>query len=104
MEVNDANIQGLANYLKGTLDPNQKTRKDAESFLVSIERNQNYPVLLLKLVTMDDVEIFVRQAAAVTFKNFVSRNWEVDAEDKIHEADRFVPCTPLSVTRQEHKT
>ncbi len=90
MEVNDANLQGLANYLKGTLGPDPKTIKESENFLFSIERNQNYPVLLLKLLTMGNVEVFVKQAAAVTFKNFVNRNWEVDAEDKIHEADRCV--------------
>ncbi|CAG0917110.1 unnamed protein product [Notodromas monacha] len=88
MEVTDANIQVLCGYLQGTLNPDVKARKEAENFLVSVERNQNFPVLLLKLLTLQSVDAVIRQVAAVTFKNYVKRNWEVDAEDHIHPSDR----------------
>lgn len=48
----------------------------AEKFLESVEGNQNYPVLLLTTLekSQDDV---IRVCAAVTFKNYIKRNWRI---------------------------
>ena len=47
----------------------------AETFLESVEVNENYPMLLLKLLTRDNVEMTIRIACAITFKNYIKRNW-----------------------------
>lgn len=49
----------------------------AEQFLESVEGNQNYGLLLLTLLDRDGVEPHIRVSAAVTFKNFIKRNWRV---------------------------
>jgi len=90
MEVNAANIQQLAVYLQQTLSPQAEIRKPAEEFLQSVECNLNYPVLLLSLLNQEGGEANIKVAGAITFKNYVKRNWAVaeDSADKIHEADR----------------
>ena len=56
----------------------------------SIESKQNYPLLLLNLIDKDSVDLTLRVASAVTFKNYIKRNWKVDedATDRIHSSDR----------------
>ena len=80
-------------------------RKPAEDFLTSVETNQNYPVLLLSLLNSEAGELNIKVtppfeerlwmdllqvAGAITFKNYVKRNWKVPEEgpDKIHASDR----------------
>jgi exportin-2 (importin alpha re-exporter) len=57
-----------------------------------VESNQNYPVLLLHLIDKSDVDMTIRIAGAITFKNYIKRNWgahlDDDSPDRIHETDR----------------
>lgn len=90
MELTDDNLRTLSEYLKNTLNPDVNVRRPAEKFLESVEVNQNYALLLLHLVDKKDVDITIRVAGAVAFKNFVKRNWGVDDDsgDRIHSQDR----------------
>ncbi|KAF3856376.1 hypothetical protein F7725_017099 [Dissostichus mawsoni] len=58
MELNDANLQSLTEFLRKTLDPDPAVRRPAEKFLESVEGNQNYPLLLLTMLekSQDQVE------------------------------------------------
>lgn len=47
----------------------------AEKFLRSVETTKNYPILLLHLVNKVEIDMTIRVAGAVTFKNFVKKNW-----------------------------
>ncbi|KAG8567511.1 hypothetical protein GDO81_013658 [Engystomops pustulosus] len=89
MELSDANLQALTEYLKKTLDPDPAVRRPAEKYLESVEANPNYPLLLLTLLegTQDNV---LKVCASVTFKNYIKRNWRIieDEPNKICEADR----------------
>lgn len=49
----------------------------AERFLESVERNQNYGLLLLHLMDKSDIELHIRVSAAIVFKNFIKRNWRI---------------------------
>lgn len=49
----------------------------AEKFLEGVEVNQNYPLLLLNLVHKPEVDMTIRVAGAVAFKNYIKRNWPV---------------------------
>ncbi|XP_001606668.1 exportin-2 [Nasonia vitripennis] len=90
MELTDDNLLTLSEYLRHTLSPDVAVRRPAEKFLESVELNQNYPLLLLHLVDKPDVDITIRIAGAIAFKNYVKRNWKVeeDSVDKIHSQDR----------------
>uniref|UniRef100_A0A023GFX0 Exportin-2 n=1 Tax=Amblyomma triste TaxID=251400 RepID=A0A023GFX0_AMBTT len=90
MEITDNNLSTLASYLQQTLQADATTRRNAEKFLESVEVNQNYPVLLLHLVDKADVDLMVRVAGAIAFKNYVKRHWAVpeDGADRVHPSDR----------------
>ncbi|KPJ19124.1 Exportin-2 [Papilio machaon] len=62
----------------------------AEKFLEGVEVNQNYAILLLHLIDKDTVDLTIRIAGAVAFKNYIKRNWPVeeDGADNIHANDR----------------
>lgn len=47
----------------------------AELFLESVEINQNYPLLLLHLISKEEVDITIRISGSVAFKNYIKRNW-----------------------------
>ncbi|XP_023389852.1 exportin-2 [Pteropus vampyrus] len=89
MELSDANLQTLTEYLKKTLDPDPTIRRPAEKFLESVEGNQNYPLLLLTLLEKSQDNV-IKVCASVTFKNYIKRNWRIveDEPNKICEADR----------------
>ncbi|KAL4236748.1 Exportin-2 [Mactra antiquata] len=90
MEITEDNLRTLSTFLQQTLSPDPTIRKPAEKFLESVEGNQNYPLLLLTLLDKENVEQAIRVSAAITFKNYVKRNWRVieDETNKIHEQDR----------------
>ncbi|CAN7996022.1 unnamed protein product [Ixodes hexagonus] len=90
MEITDNNVKTLATYLQQTLQADPTTRRTAEKFLETVEVNQNYPVLLLNLVDKADIDMVIRVAGAIAFKNYVKRNWAVpeDGVDRIHSNDR----------------
>ncbi|XP_034826240.1 exportin-2 [Maniola hyperantus] len=111
MEVTEDNLATLANYLQQTLNPDPNMRRPAEKFLEGVEVNQNYAILLLHLIDKESADPTIRVAAAVTFKNYIKRNWPVveDDVDRIHASDRATIKTlivslmlksPESVQRQ----
>ncbi|GLV36439.1 Chromosome segregation 1 [Carabus blaptoides fortunei] len=63
----------------------------AEKFLEGVEVNQNFPLLLLHLIDKQEIDMTVRVAGAIAFKNYIKRNWKVeeDEQDRIHESDRI---------------
>ena len=62
----------------------------AEKCLESLETNAKYGLLLLMLCKKENIAQHIRVSAAITFKNFIKRNWRVneDGLDKITESDR----------------
>ncbi|CAL1529016.1 unnamed protein product [Lymnaea stagnalis] len=90
MEITPSNLEAMSGYLQQTLSPDQDIRRNAEKFLESVETNKNYPLLLLHLMDKDGADAHIRVSAAVTFKNYIKRNWRVNEgfSDKIHPQDR----------------
>ncbi|XP_044263819.1 exportin-2 [Tribolium madens] len=91
MEISDENLRILSQYLQQTLSPDPNTRRPAEKFLEGVEVNQNYPLLLLNLVHKPEVDVTIRVAGSIAFKNYIKRNWSIeeDQNDRIHESDRL---------------
>ena len=61
----------------------------AEKFLENVERNEGYALMLLKLVessiSSQTANTVIPLAAAISFKNFVKRNWrKVSACPSLH--------------------
>lgn len=83
MEASAENMQALANYLTQTLSPEYSVRKPAEDYLMTVEKQTGYSILLLQLADSDQVDMHIRLAAAINFKNFVKRNWRVVEENKV---------------------
>lgn len=77
MELTDNNISNLSEYLQHTLNPDINVRRSAEKFLESVEINKNFPLLLLHLIDKTKIDLTIRIAGAVAFKNYVKRNWGV---------------------------
>jgi exportin-2 (importin alpha re-exporter) len=90
MEATPENLQIVATYLTHTLSEDFHIRKQAEDYLISVETNQNYAILLLQLADSDEATSHVRLAASIMFKNFVKRNWRIveDKDNTIAEVDR----------------
>lgn len=90
MEISDENLHTLGEYLQKTLSPDVNIRRPAEKFLEGVEVNQNYPLLLLHLVHKNEIDLTIRTAGAIAFKNYIKRNWNVedDQADRIHQSDR----------------
>lgn len=101
----------LVNYLTQTLSSEYSVRKPAEDYLMSVEKQSGYSILLLQLADSEQVELSVRLAAVINFKNFVKRNWRIVdvGENKVPMHDRelvkknivgLMLKTPESIQRQ----
>lgn len=89
--ANDPSVQ-LAAILEQTLSPDVNVRKPAEQLLQSNEDKEGYSILLLNLISREDLAITIRIAGSIAFKNFIKRNWAVSDDNvnvnKISETDR----------------
>lgn len=98
-------MQLLAGYLQQTLSADPNVRRPAEKLLEGTELQQNYPVLLLNLIDKAQMDMTIRVAGAIAFKNYVKRNWAAHEDsnepDRIHESDRNTIKT-LIVTLMLH--
>ncbi|KAK9829548.1 hypothetical protein WJX72_006417 [[Myrmecia] bisecta] len=72
--MEDPTVKGLADCFVQTLNPNPEVIKQAESALKTAAAQPGYAIAVLKVVALD-APVEIRQAAAVSFKNFVKFNW-----------------------------
>ena len=78
------NVQTLVTYLTQTLSPDYTVRKPAEDYLLAVEKQAGYCILLLQLAESEQVDLPIRLAAVINFKNFVKRNWRIlDNDNKV---------------------
>lgn len=98
MDINPQTIQAMVGYLQQTMSSDANVRRPAEKYLESVEVSQNYPVVLLSLIDSDNVDIIIRISGAITFKNYVKRNWTENDGRRISESDRVaIKQTIISV-------
>lgn len=94
MEVTEENLKRLTEVLTHTLSPEVTQRRTAEQFVSQVESNENYSILLLTLLTRDEIQVpaEVKLAAAINLKNLVKKSWMVDEDgtNKISANDRVV--------------
>lgn len=78
-------IKVLIDALRGTLNPDQKAIREAEAFLNNLSSQAGYATALMQIMMMQTgnqantsgmtLELPVRQAAAIAFKNLIRRHW-----------------------------
>lgn len=66
-------LNSIAQVLEKSLDSNYA--KDAENVLKSMESKTGFPITLLHVVSNNNVQLSIRLAGALYFKNLVKRKW-----------------------------
>ena len=70
----------------------------AERQLAEVEVQQGFPILLLKLINDNNVEMVLRFAGSLYFKNYIKRHWvPVSRYGKTRDAARTVAYTHRSL-------
>jgi exportin-2 (importin alpha re-exporter) len=75
MQATPETLNALSSYLASTVSPDASTRRAAEDSLRQGEGQAGFLQLILQLVKNDGVDMTVRQAGGVYFKNVVKRLW-----------------------------
>lgn len=75
MQATPETLNALSGYLSSTVSPDAATRRSAEESLKSGEGQAGFLQLVLHLVKSDGVDMTVRQAGGVYFKNVVKKLW-----------------------------
>ncbi|KAI9503738.1 importin-alpha export receptor [Coemansia spiralis] len=90
VDSNSVSQASLAQSLQQTLSPHAHERKQAESYLGSIELAPRFVVPLLQLVSNEATDGNIRFAAALYFKNYIKRRWpqNENTEDTLSTDDR----------------
>jgi len=70
----------IAGWLRQTVNPDAASRKAAEEELARAKLQPQYTLTLLQLLTEERIELPVRQAGAVFFKNLVKQHWAPEDE------------------------
>jgi exportin-2 (importin alpha re-exporter) len=75
MQATPETLNALSGYLSATVSPDAATRRSAEESLRSGEAQPGFLQIVLHLVKSDGVDMTVRQAGGVYFKNVVKKLW-----------------------------
>ena len=88
MEANAANLQLMRDVILRSLSPDNAARKEAEAYIVSVEAQPGFSLVLLTLIQNLSTaqcapeDVGVRQSAGVLFKNVVKRRWVPEGENE----------------------
>lgn len=78
MQAKPETLNLLSQTLTSTVSPDSTTRRAAEDSLKQGESQPGFLILVLELVGSDGVDMVVRQAAGVYFKNTAKKLWAGD--------------------------
>eukprot|EP00055_Hartaetosiga_balthica_P015322 m.89700 g.89700 ORF g.89700 m.89700 type:complete len:956 (+) comp8838_c0_seq2:127-2994(+) len=85
--MSDETEQMMVECLQQTLSQNGQARREAEKYLESVDHNEGFLMLLVRVMVRDDVDKTVRQAASIAFKNCIKRRWSAE-ENPIAASDK----------------
>jgi len=84
--------QLITSLFQHTLEASPESRAQAESKLTELSTCPQFLSVLLQMVMSENVQISVRQAAVIYFKNMVGKHWrEHDAEVQEGEKSYIIP-------------
>ncbi|EIF46587.1 nuclear envelope protein that mediates the nuclear export of importin alpha [Brettanomyces bruxellensis AWRI1499] len=76
----------VVQLLAKSLQPS--TAKESENGLRSLDAHQGFPLTLLNIVSSDKMDMGIRLAGALYFKNLVKRKWiDEDGHYHLHDED-----------------
>ncbi|OAD80776.1 hypothetical protein PHYBLDRAFT_138326 [Phycomyces blakesleeanus NRRL 1555(-)] len=81
MVANDQAYTALQQYLQNTFNPAAAVQKEAERQLFAFEVQPGFSIVLLRLISDQQVDVTLRFAASLYFKNFVKRQWVPESDD-----------------------
>ena len=79
--------QVISNLFQHTLEPSPESRAQAENRLTELSTCPQFLPLLLQLIMSENVQISVRQAAVIYFKNMVCKHWR-ERESEIKQGEK----------------
>jgi exportin-2 (importin alpha re-exporter) len=71
----------LSRHLENTLSSDYKVRTDATNALIQASHASGYGIALLHVLASPSLPIPIRQSAAITFKNYVTKHWHTSTQD-----------------------
>ena len=87
----DISLVTLSEHLTHTLSPDDSIRRPAEHTLESLQTQSGYSLLLLRLIQESSVLSHTSHSAAIAFKNFVKKYWDLEGENNpLSSQDRVV--------------
>ena len=102
----DTSLVTLSEYLNHTLSPDDSIRRPAEQTLETLQTQPGYSLLLLQLLKESSVLSHTSHSAAIAFKNFVKKYWDLEEEtNPLSPQDRIVSFNillPLEVSLDIH--
>lgn len=81
------NEQAILACIEHTLVADAKVIKDAELQLFEFQKESGFTVLLLSMVSNQELPIAIRMSAAIYFKNKVQRSWRTESSKEKANAD-----------------
>ena len=72
----DQSMQQLAQILSGTQVPDQQQRETAERALKQAQSQQGFAVTILKLISVNSLDLAIRQAGSIAFKNYCKKAFD----------------------------
>ena len=69
-------MQQLAQILSGTQVPDQQQRENRERALKQAQSQQGFAVTILKLISVNSLDLAVRQAGSIAFKNYCKKAFD----------------------------
>lgn len=70
----------IVQIIRGTYATEDNVRTQAEEALSRLDKDQSFPVGLLKLSLAQDQEVSVRQSSSVLLKNWIDQHWSASSE------------------------
>lgn len=70
-------VQAMAQTLMATFDMNTAVRQEAETYLRNQQTNPQLATTLIGVLQTPTLPEAVRQQAAIQFKLFIKRNWDI---------------------------
>merc|ERR1711881_182052 len=101
VNIKKMDVQLITNLFQHTLEPSPETRAQAENRLTELSTCPKFLPVLLELVMSESVQISVRQAAVIYFKNMVCKYWrERDPEVTQGENKYVLPADDKAFVRE----
>ncbi|CAI4228426.1 unnamed protein product [Auanema sp. JU1783] len=86
----DSNLTQVAEVLQSTVSTDVNVRRSAEAKINEFEKESQFGLILIRLVSDPSIPAIVSTAASITLKNFIKKNWSPTPEIDIPSSEEEV--------------